>query len=114
VARLTGESPMFVARFGSEHRAMAKVTTPQVTVRRAGDRDMVNVTYYVVFDQADVELDQPYSEVCELVGHGRLSAGASVIRAGGAQWLSRSFTRVLARPGTPAQAWRARVTLAPA
>jgi hypothetical protein len=93
---------------------MAKVTTPQVTVRRAGESQMVNVTYYVVFDQLDVELDQPYSEVCELDGDGRSSARASVVRAGGAQWLSRSFTRVLARPGLAADALRARVTLAPA
>jgi hypothetical protein len=94
--------------------AMATVTTPQVTVSRAGERAMVNVTYYVVFDQVDVELDQPYSEVCQLIGDGRLSMRASVIRAGGAQWLSRSFTRLLARPGTAADALTARVTLAPA
>jgi hypothetical protein len=93
---------------------MAKVTTPQVTVRRAGDSSMVNVTYYVVFDQLDVELDQPYSEVCELVGDGGLSKRASVVRAGGAQWLSRSFTSLLARPGVAAEALSARVTLAPA
>jgi hypothetical protein len=93
---------------------MAHVTTPRLTVRRAGDRAMVNVTYYVVFNEIEVELDQPYSEVCEVFGDGRLSQRASTIRSGGAQWLSRSFTRLLAGPAPVADARRARVTLRPA
>jgi hypothetical protein len=93
---------------------MAHVTTPRLTVRRAGERAMINVTYYVVFNELEVELDQPYSEVCEVYGDGRLSQRASTIRSGGAQWLSRSFTRLLAHPGVAAEALRARVILAPA
>jgi hypothetical protein len=105
---------MFSAGARRDDASMAQVTTPQVTIRRAGENQMVNVTYYIVFDPLDVELDQPYSEVCELDGDVRLGTRASVIRAGGAQWLSRSFTRVLARPGVAAEAVQARITLAPA
>jgi hypothetical protein len=94
--------------------AMAQVTTPRLTVTRAGESAMVNVTYYIVFNQLDVELDQPYSETCELIGDGHLSATASVIRSGGAQWLCRSFTRALAGPAVAAEALRAKVTLAAA
>jgi hypothetical protein len=105
---------MFARRPRRQAAGMAHVTTPRLTVRRAGDRAMVNVTYYVVFNELEVELDQPYSEVCEVSGDGRLSTRASVIRSGGAQWLSRSFTRVLTGPVVAAEALRARVTLAPA
>lgn len=105
---------MFSGATRREDRGMAKVTTPQVTVRRAGESQMVNVTYYVVFDELDVALDQPYSEVCELAGDRRLTTRASVIRAGGAQWLSRSFTRVLSRADAAPEALQAHVTLAPA
>src|SRR4051812_32155278 len=94
--------------------AMAQVTTPRLTIRRAGERAMVNITYYVVFNELDVELDQPYSETCELLGDGRVSTSAAVIRSGGAQWLCRSFTRALAGPATAAKALRANVTLAAA
>jgi hypothetical protein len=94
--------------------AMAQVTTPRLTVRRHGNRSMVNVTYYVVFDELDVELDRAYSEVCELIGDGGPATRACVIRAGGAQWLSRSFTRMLSRPGAAAESLGARVTLAAA
>jgi hypothetical protein len=105
---------MFARRPCRDDPGMAHVTTPRLTVRRAGERAMVNVTYYVVFDELEVALDQPYSEVCEVFGDGRLSQRASVIRSGGAQWLSRSFTRLLAGPAPSRDALRARVTLAPA
>ena len=94
--------------------AMAQVTTPRLTVTRAGESALVNVTYYIVFNELDVELDQPYSETCEVIGDGRVSTAASVIRSGGAQWLCRSFTRVLNGPAVAAEALRANVTLAAA
>jgi hypothetical protein len=105
---------MFAPGPAGHDAAMAQVTTPRLTVRRAGERSMVNVTYYIVFNELDVELDQPYSEVCEVVGDGRVSTSATVIRSGGAQWLCRSFTRMMAGGAVAAEALRAKVTLAAA
>src|SRR5690349_15151247 len=105
---------MFERERGGHDPAMAQVTTPRLTVTRAGESAMVNVTYYIVFNELDVELDQPYSETCELIGDGRVSTAANVIRAGGAQWLCRSFTRALNGSATAAESLRAKVTLAAA
>jgi hypothetical protein len=105
---------MFAPGPAGHDPAMAQVTTPRLTVTRAGEAALVNVTYYIVFNELDVELDQPYSETCEVIGDGRVSTAASVIRSGGAQWLCRSFTRAVHGPAGAVEGLRAKVTLAAA